>query len=215
MNIVTMEDPVEYSLDGINQGQINVKAGFTFADGMRSILRQDPDVIMIGEMRDKETCEMAIQAALTGPSGFNPAYERFRERFYPIAGNGVGAVFSSARPSGPSWPSAWCGKCVQSAELYQPDKEALEQIGLKPGISMYKAKGCHYCNNSGYKGRSGIFEFLLPDYQVKKMVLEHQSSDAVKQYLQNGADSMSRRDGLRKVVEGFTTLEQVLGSNAE
>jgi len=213
MNIVTMEDPVEYTLDGITQGQINVKAGFTFADGMRSILRQDPDVIMIGEMRDKETCEMAIQAALTGHLVFSTLHTNdSASAFTRLLEMGLEPFLISSTIRGILAQRLVRKVCQKCRESYQPDAQALEQIGMKPGISMYRAKGCHVCNNSGYKGRSGIFELLIPDYEVKKMVLEHQSADAIKLYLQKrgGFDTL-RRDGLRKVIEGFTTLEQVLG----
>ncbi|HEX7510098.1 MAG TPA: ATPase, T2SS/T4P/T4SS family [Chitinivibrionales bacterium] len=213
MNIVTMEDPVEYTLDGITQGQINVKAGFTFADGMRSILRQDPDVIMIGEMRDKETCEMAIQAALTGHLVFSTLHTNdSSSAFTRLLDMGLEPFLISTTIRGVLAQRLVRKVCPKCRELYQPTQEALEQIGLKSGINMYKAKGCHHCNNSGYKGRSGIFELLIPDFEIKKMVLERQSSDAIRLYLQKrgGFDTL-RRDGLRKVVEGFTTLEQVLG----
>jgi type IV pilus assembly protein PilB len=213
MNIVTMEDPVEYTLDGITQGQINVKAGFTFADGMRSILRQDPDIVMIGEMRDKETCEMAIQAALTGHLVFSTLHTNdSASAFTRLLDMGIEPFLISSTIRGILAQRLVRRVCPKCREQYQPDQEALDQIGLKPGVLMYKAKGCHHCNSSGYKGRSGIFELLIPDQQVKKLVLERNSSDEIKAYLQKrgGFDTL-RRDGLRKVIEGMTTLEQVLG----
>jgi type IV pilus assembly protein PilB len=213
MNIVTMEDPVEYTLDGITQGQINVKAGFTFADGMRSILRQDPDIIMIGEMRDKETCEMAIQAALTGHLVFSTLHTNdSASAFTRLLDMGLEPFLISSTIRGILAQRLVRRVCSKCKEPYIPDQEMLTQVGLKPGISLYKAKGCHICNNAGYKGRSGIFELLVPDQQVKKIVLERGSSDEIKAYLQKrgGFDTL-RRDGLRKVVEGMTTLEQVLG----
>jgi len=213
MNIVTMEDPVEYTLDGITQGQINVKAGFTFADGMRSILRQDPDIIMIGEMRDKETCEMAIQAALTGHLVFSTLHTNdSASAFTRLLDMGLEPFLISSTIRGILAQRLVRRVCSKCKEPYIPDQEMLTQVGLKPGISLYKAKGCHICNNAGYKGRSGIFELLVPDQQGKKIVLERGSSDEIKAYLQKrgGFDTL-RRDGLRKVVEGMTTLEQVLG----
>ncbi|HAJ78927.1 MAG TPA: secretion system protein E [Fibrobacteres bacterium] len=213
MNIVTMEDPVEYTLDGITQGQINVKAGFTFADGMRSILRQDPDIIMIGEMRDKETCEMAIQAALTGHLVFSTLHTNdSASAFTRLLDMGLEPFLISSTIRGILAQRLVRRVCSKCKEPYIPDQETLTHIGLKPGISLYKAKGCHICNNAGYKGRSGIFELLVPDQQIKKIVLDRGSSDEIKAYLQKrgGFDTL-RRDGLRKVVEGMTTLEQVLG----
>ncbi len=213
MNIVTMEDPVEYTLDGITQGQINVKAGFTFADGMRSILRQDPDIVMIGEMRDKETCEMAIQAALTGHLVFSTLHTNdSASAFTRLLDMGLEPFLITSTIRGILAQRLVRRMCQKCKELYHPDQETLEQIGLKPGIPLYKAKGCHHCSNSGYKGRSGIFELLIPDQEVKKLVLERKSADEIKLYLQKrGNFDTLRRDGLRKVVEGMTTLEQVLG----
>ena len=213
MNIVTMEDPVEYTLDGINQGQINVKAGFTFADGMRSILRQDPDIVMIGEMRDKETCEMAIQAALTGHLVFSTLHTNdSSSAFTRLLEMGIEPFLISSTIRGILAQRLGRKICQRCKEAYAPDQETLQHLGLKPGVKLYKGKGCHTCNNTGYKGRCGIFELLVPDFEVKKMVLGHASADEIKAYLvkKGGFDTL-RRDGLRKAVEGITTIEQVIG----
>jgi type IV pilus assembly protein PilB len=213
-NIVTMEDPVEFHLDGINQGQINVRAGFTFAEGMRSILRQDPDIIMIGEMRDRETCEMAIQAALTGhlvfstlhtndaPSAFTRLEDMGLEPY--LITSTVIAILAQRLVR------ALCPRCK---EAYVPDPAYLTQVGLRPGVQLYRGKGCPNCKNTGYKGRVGIYELLLPDESVFKMVMERGTTDLIKQHLlQRGDYDTLRRDGLRKAVEGITTIEQVLGA---
>jgi type IV pilus assembly protein PilB len=213
MNIVTMEDPVEYTLDGISQGQINPKAGFTFADGMRSILRQDPDIIMIGEMRDKETCEMAIQAALTGHLVFSTLHTNdSASAFTRLLDMGLEPFLITSTIRGILAQRLVRRLCPRCREAYSPNPETLSQVGLKPGINLFKAKGCSHCNSAGYKGRSGIFELLVPDQQVKRLVLERASSDAIKEYMhkRGGFDTL-RKDGLRKVVEGITTLEQVMG----
>ncbi|MFW5775105.1 MAG: GspE/PulE family protein [Chitinivibrionales bacterium] len=212
-NIVTMEDPVEFNLDGINQGQINLKAGFTFAEGMRSILRQDPDIIMIGEMRDRETCEMAIQAALTGhfvmstlhtndsASAYTRMFDMGMEP-YLIASTVRGILAQRL-------VRKICEKCRQP---YDPDPELLQKIGIRPGVKMYRGAGCRACNNTGYKGRMGIFELLVPDQEVKNLVVQRSDSDSIKRHLlSTGYFDTLRRDGLRKVLDGHTTLEQVLG----
>ncbi|MFP4417223.1 MAG: GspE/PulE family protein [Fibrobacterota bacterium] len=212
-NIVTMEDPVEFNLDGINQGQINLKAGFTFAEGMRSILRQDPDIIMIGEMRDKETCEMAIQAALTGhfvmstlhtndsASAYTRMFDMGMEP-YLIASTVRGILAQRL-------VRKICDKCRQA---YDPDPEILKKIGIRPGVKMYRGEGCRACNKTGYKGRLGIFELLIPDSHVKNLVVQRSDSDTIKRHLvTTGLFDTLRRDGLRKVLDGHTTLEQVLG----
>jgi type IV pilus assembly protein PilB len=215
MNIVTMEDPVEYSLDGISQGQINVKAGFNFADGMRSILRQDPDIVMIGEMRDKETCEMAIQAALTGHLVFSTLHTNdSASAFTRLLEMGIEPFLVTSTIRGILAQRLVRKLCQKCKELYDPEPDLLEQAGLKPGTKVYRAKGCSHCSNSGYKGRSGIFELLVPDQQVKKIVIARSSADEIKNYmLEKGNFDTLRRDGLRKVVEGFTTLEQVMGAS--
>jgi type IV pilus assembly protein PilB len=212
-NIVTMEDPVEQKIDGINQGNINVKAGFTFAEGMRSILRQDPDIIMVGEMRDSETCQMAIQAALTGhmvfstlhtndsPSAYTRLFDMHIEPFL-IASTIRGILAQRLVRK----------ICEHCREPYDPDSAILTKLGLRPGIKMYKGKGCRFCKNSGYKGRSGIYELLVPDHKLERLVVERSSSDVIKQYcMQTGNFDTLRRDGLRKVIDGITTLEQVMG----
>jgi type IV pilus assembly protein PilB len=214
MNIVTMEDPVELHLDGIIQGQINAKAGFTFADGMRSILRQDPDVIMIGEMRDRETSEMAIQAALTGhlvfstlhtndsPSAYTRMLDMGLEPFL-ITSTVIGIVAQRL-------VRKICQKCK---EPYDPDPELLSSLGLRSGLQMFKGKGCKVCNGSGFKGRLGLYELLIPDEEVTKLVIQHSPSEQIKHYLmKRGEFDSLRRDGLRKVLEGKTTIEQVLGA---
>jgi type IV pilus assembly protein PilB len=168
---------------------------------------------MIGEMRDKETCEMAIQAALTGHLVFSTLHTNdSASDFTRLLDMGIEPFLISSTIRGILAQRLVRRVCPKCREQYQPDQEALDQIGLKPGVLMYKAKGCHHCNSSGYKGRSGIFELLIPDQQVKKLVLERNSSDEIKAYLQKrgGFDTL-RRDGLRKVIEGMTTLEQVLG----
>lgn len=214
MNIVTMEDPVELHLDGIIQGQINTKAGFTFADGMRSILRQDPDVIMIGEMRDRETSEMAIQAALTGhlvfstlhtndsPSAYTRMLDMGLEPFL-ITSTVIGIVAQRL-------VRKICPKCI---EPYIPDADLLGSLGLRVGLQMYRGKGCKNCNGTGFKGRLGLYELLVPDEEITKLVLQHSPSEQIKHYLlKRGEFDSLRRDGLRKVLDGKTTLEQVLGA---
>jgi type IV pilus assembly protein PilB len=218
VNIVTMEDPVEKNISGISQGQINNLAGFTFAAGIRSILRQDPDVIMLGEMRDKETCEMAVQASLTGhlvfstlhtndaPSAFTRLLDMGLEPF--LITSCVKGVFAQRLVR------RICEKC--RAPVQMPDV-FLQNIGVMPGTTFYQGKGCNACNNTGYRGRLAIFELLLPDEHIHRMVIERKSSDEMKQYaIQKLGMSTLRRDGLEKALAGLTTVEQVVSvSQAE
>ena len=214
MNIITMEDPVELQVDGISQGQINPKAGFSFADGMRSILRQDPDVIMIGEMRDSETCQMAIQAALTGHLVFSTLHTNDSASAYTrLLDMGVEPFLITSTVVGVLAQRLVRKICPKCSEPYTPDPEMLVKIGLRPGVQLFKGKGCKHCNNTGYKGRLGLYELLLPDPEVTKMVIARQPSEQIKAYLlKRGNFDSLRRDGLRKAIEGLTTIEQVLGA---
>lgn len=214
INIVTMEDPVEFNLEGINQGQINTKAGFTFAEGMRSILRQDPDIIMVGEMRDSETCSMAVQAALTGHLVFSTLHTNDSASAYTrLMDMGIEPFLLSSTIIGilaQRLIRRICPRCKQPCET---DPELLARVGLKPGVTLYKGKGCGNCNNSGYKGRLGIYELLTPDDEVERMVIKRNTATDIRSYcVKRGNFDTLRRDGLRKALDGLTTIEQVLGA---
>ena len=214
LNIVTMEDPVEYHLDGICQGQINPKAGFTFAEGMRSILRQDPDIIMIGEMRDSETCQMAIQAALTGHLVFSTLHTNDSASAYTrLLDMGIESYLITSTVIAVMAQRLVRRICSKCKETYVPDPELLAKVGLRQGIQLYRGKGCNHCKGTGYKGRIGLYELLIPDQNVTKLVLQRAPADQLKQYLAKRGDfDTLRHDGLRKSIEGLTTLEQVLGA---
>lgn len=214
MNIITMEDPVELQVDGISQGQINTKAGFSFAEGMRSILRQDPDVIMIGEMRDSETCQMAIQAALTGHLVFSTLHTNDSPSAYTrLLDMGIEPFLITSTVIGILAQRLVRKICPKCKEAYMPEPDMLTKIGLKPGLQLYRGTGCKFCNNTGYKGRLGVYELLIPDSEVTKLVIQRQPSELIKSYLlRRGNFDSLRRDGLRKALEGLTTLEQVLGA---
>jgi type IV pilus assembly protein PilB len=214
-NIITMEDPVEFVLEGVNQGQINAKAGFDYSDGMRSILRQDPDIVMIGEMRDKPTAEMAIKAALTGHMVYSTLHTNdSAAAFTRLIDMGIEPFLIASTVRGVLAQRLVRRICSKCKEQYRPEPEVLAELGLKPDITLYKGKGCRVCNNTGYKGRTGIFELLNPDTAVRKMILDRRSSDEIKNYCvaRGGFDTL-RKDGLRKCADGITTLEQVLGAS--
>ncbi len=217
INIVTMEDPVELHIDGICQGQIMPRAGFTFAEGMRAILRQDPDVIMIGEMRDGETCQMAIQAALTGHLVFSTLHTNDAASAYTrLLDMGMEPYLITSTIIGILAQRLVRRLCKRCRELYTPEPEVYARAGLKPGTPVYRAKGCVACNHTGYKGRLGLYELLLPDAEITKMVLQRQPAEVIKKYaLRKGDFDTLRRDGLRKVIEGLTTIEQVMGATQD
>jgi type IV pilus assembly protein PilB len=218
VNVVTMEDPVEKNIAGISQGQINNLAGFTFAAGMRAILRQDPDVIMLGEMRDKETSEMAIQAALTGHLVISTLHTNDAAgAFTRLLDMGVEPFLVTSCVKGVLAQRLCrriCEKCKQQVQV--PDV-VLEGIGIRPGTPFYQGKGCNQCNNTGYKGRMALFELLVPDENIHRMILERKSSDEIKAYaIRNLGMATLRRDGLEKALAGLTTIEQVVAvSQAE
>jgi type II secretory ATPase GspE/PulE/Tfp pilus assembly ATPase PilB-like protein len=215
-NIITLEDPVEYELPGIRQTPINPKAGITFATGLRSILRQDPDIIMVGEIRDKETAEIAIQAALTGhlvlstlhtndaPSALTRLVDMGIEPFL-ISSSVIGILAQRL-------VRTICDKCK---EKYAPPPEALKELGIKTGEEFYRGAGCPRCNQKGYIGRIGIFELLFIDEEIRKMVDAKKSADEVKRKAVELGMKVLRDDGLQKAKRGLTTIEEVLRVTTE
>lgn len=216
VNIVTMEDPVEMNLEGVNQGQINVKAGFTFAAGMRSILRQDPDIIMLGEMRDFETAQMAVQAALTGHLVYSTLHTNdSAEAFTRLTDMGIEPFLLNACVRGILAQRLVRGLCKKCKEEYIPEDDLLVSIGIRPGTTFYRGKGCPSCNNTGYAGRLGVFELLVPDFKIHEMVYKRSPSEEIKSYaVRNLGMTTLRRDGLEKALAGLTTIEQVLSVSA-
>ena len=210
-NIITIEDPVEYELPLIRQTQVNVKADVTFANGLRSILRQDPDVIMVGEIRDKETAEIAIQASLTGhlvfstlhtndaPSSLTRLIDMGLEPF--LISSSVILIVAQRLVR------KICPKCK---EEYSPSQAALKDLGLDPSTKFFRGKGCAACKNSGFLGRIGIFEILVLDELIRKMVEEKKSADAIKKKAIELGMKTLREDGLEKARQGKTTIEEIL-----
>jgi len=210
-NIITIEDPVEYELPLIRQTQVNPKADITFANGLRSILRQDPDVIMVGEIRDKETAEVAIQASLTGhlvfstlhtndaPSSLTRLIDMGLEPFLISSSLILVVAQRLVRQV--------CPKCK---EEYSPTPAALQNLGLDAKTRFFRGKGCPACKNSGFLGRIGIFEVLVLNETIRKMVEEKNSADAIKKKaIELGMKSL-REDGLEKARLGLTTIEEIL-----
>lgn len=215
INITTMEDPVELNIEGVNQGQINKDAGFTFAAGIRAILRQDPDVVMIGEMRDRETSGMAIEAALTGHLVFSTLHTNNASGAFPrLLEMGLEPFLVSSAVKGvlaQRLVRRICKKCKQEE---QPSKELREQLGLSKDAIFYRGKGCKACEGSGFKGRAGVFEFLVPTEEIRNMIIRSATADEIKQEaIRNGSMVTLRMDGLQKAMAGITTLEAVLAAS--
>jgi general secretion pathway protein E len=213
-NIITIEDPIEYQLKGIGQMQVNPKINLTFANGLRSILRQDPDVILVGEIRDIETAEIAIHASLTGhlvfstlhtndaPGAITRLLDMGIEPF--LVSSSVVAIIAQRLVR------TVCPSCRKS---YKPAAGELEKLGLKPvrgGLAFYRGTGCDHCLRTGYRGRLGIYEILLMDDDLRQMVLNKADAGAIKTRAVSKGMRTLRDDGARKVVQGITTTEEVL-----
>mgnify|MGYP004447773801 CR=1 FL=1 len=216
INISTMEDPVELNIDGVNQGQINNAAGFTFAAGIRALLRQDPDVIMIGEMRDQETSSMAIEAALTGHLVFSTLHTNDAAGAFPrLLEMGLEPFLVSTAIKGVLAQRLVRRICKYCKEPYEISESLREELHLSPDLQFYHGKGCDKCDGSGYKGRAGIYEFLVPNESVRNLIIKRSSGDVIKRAAMQECGMITlRMDGIQKALQGVTTLEQALGASA-
>jgi type IV pilus assembly protein PilB len=216
-NIITVEDPVEYRLEGINQVQINPKAGLTFASGLRSILRCDPDIIMVGEIRDKETAQIAVESALTGhlvlstlhtndaPGALSRLTEMGVEPF--LTASAVDCVIAQRLVR---------KLCEYCREPYPATKELLERLGFSRDAverwketQLYKAAGCVHCNGTGYKGRIGIYEIMPVTEALERLIVERKSADELARVAVAEGMISLRQDGLERVLQGVTTVEEI------
>ena len=213
INIITVEDPVEYRISGIGQVQVNPKINLTFASGLRSIVRQDPDVILIGEIRDTETAEIAIQSALTGHLVFSTLHTNdAASAITRLVDMGVEPFLLSSSINAILAQRLVRIICPHCKEAYTPDPEAWIRLGITPEDSTqqaYKGKGCAKCHHTGYKGRCGIFELLLMDREMKHLILQTANANEIKELaIKNGMITL-RHDGAMKVFQGITTIEEV------
>jgi type IV pilus assembly protein PilB len=219
IKIITIEDPIEYRLEGITQTQVDPKAGYDFANGLRAIVRQDPDVILVGEIRDFETAQIAIQAALTGHLVLTTLHTN------DAAGTVARLIALGERPVNiaPAINMAVAQRlvrkvCKKCSVLEKPSEEELEKIksGLKnlkieipKDLKIRKAKGCEDCNFTGYRGRTGIFEAFLVDDEMERFILTSPSISDLREMAQKKGMVTMYQDGLLKVMDGITTIEEV------
>jgi type IV pilus assembly protein PilB len=211
-NIMTLEDPVEYRIDNIRQVQLNRKAGMTFASGLRTILRQDPDIIMLGEIRDPETAAVAVQAAQTGHRLLSTVHTNDAagaiSRFIDM--NVEPFLISSVLLA--SFAQRLVRTiCPYCKENYQPPKEALKAVGLDGAgdANFQRGKGCNQCMNTGYKGRTGVFEVLINDEMIQHMILERRPAQEITwEAKKSGRLRTLQEDAASKVLLGITTLEE-------
>jgi len=214
INILTVEDPIEYQMEGIGQVQVNPKINLTFANGLRSIVRQDPDVILVGEIRDMETAEIAIQAALTGHLVFSTLHTNDSSSAVTrLIDMGIEPFLVTSSANAILAQRLVRRICKTCREPFVPDRESLQSIGITEemldGRTIYRNKGCPDCLQTGHKGREGIFELLVLDDEIKSTILRTSDANAIRKVgVEHGMITL-RRDGARKVLEGITTIEEV------
>ena len=219
LNIMTVEDPIEYDLDGISQTQVNARIEMSFARALRTILRQDPDVVMIGEIRDLETAEIAVQASLTGHlvfatlhtndavSAVNRLVDMGVEPFL-LASSLIGVVAQRL-------VRRLCREC-RKAVVRDAQELRVVDIGEVPsGATIYTARGCVVCNQSGYRGRTGIYEMLAVDDGLRRLIHDRASEQQLREYAVAQGMRPLRKDGWRWVVQGVTSLEELVRVTGE
>lgn len=224
VNIVTIEDPVEYQIPGVNQVQVNPIVGLTFASALRSFLRQDPNIIMVGEIRDTETAELAIQAALTGHQVFSTVHTNSASGAPPrLLDMGVEPFLLISALNAIVGQRVVRKICQRCKVDFTAPPEVVDNIKAILGnllpqaandplnqLKLYKGQGCNYCANTGYLGRIGIFEVLVTGETVAKLILEHSASSAIEQEAVKLGMITMKQDGYLKALEGVTTMEEVL-----
>ncbi|HHV42184.1 MAG TPA: Flp pilus assembly complex ATPase component TadA [Clostridiaceae bacterium] len=217
-NIITVEDPIEYRLDGLNQVQVNVRAGLTFANGLRSILRSDPDIIMIGEIRDAETARIAVESALTGHLVFSTIHTNDAAGAITRLGDmGIETFLTASSLAGVVAQRLARILCTHCKEAYEISRDELlsniPDFPLDEGeekLTLYRSKGCFRCSNTGYKGRVGIYELLLVNEEIQRLTLKHASSSEINDAAVAAGMTSLRQDGLRKVKQGVTSVEEIM-----
>ncbi|WP_067583397.1 type II secretion system ATPase GspE [Endozoicomonas ascidiicola] len=211
-NILTIEDPVEYNLDGIGQTQVNTKVDMTFARGLRAILRQDPDVVMVGEIRDSETVEISVQASLTGHLVLSTLHTNTAVgALTRLQDMGVEPFLLSSSLLGILAQRLVRVLCKHCRQPYPATTEEMNLMSCDSSttVKLYRAVGCAECNQSGYRGRTGIYEILPIDEQVRRLIHSGAGEQAIVDHVRPSSPSLLS-DGFRKVLAGETTLEEVL-----
>lgn len=217
-NILTVEDPIEYNLEGIGQTQVNSKVDMTFARGLRAMLRQDPDVVMVGEIRDLETAEIAVQASLTGHLVLSTLHTNTAAGAVTrMQDMGIEPFLLASSLLGVLAQRLVRVLCHDCKVLYQPDASERELLGIGPhdDVHIYHAAGCEHCNQQGYRGRTGIYELLTVDDEIRSLVHRQEGEQSIERYLRPDPNKATihtsiRQDGMRLVLAGETTLEEVL-----
>jgi type II secretion system protein E len=211
--IITIEDPVEYQLKGVNQIQVSEKSGLTFARGLRSILRHDPDVVLIGEIRDQETAQIAVQASLTGHLVFSTLHTNDAAgaltRLVDMGVEPYLVASSLEAVLAQRLVRLLCPHCKQ-VDTTPEARDYKTKIGIKPTAKVYRAVGCRECRNTGYHGRRAIFEWMDSSSEIRSLILKNASTDAIRNSACRAGMKTLAEDGRRLVEEGITTIEEVL-----
>jgi len=217
-NIITIDDPVEIQLPGVGQIEVNPKIGLSFANALRSVLRQDPNVILVGEIRDLETAEIAIQASVTGHLVFSTLHTNDApSAITRMVDMGVEAYLVASSLVAVLAQRLVRVLCRECRELYSPSADALAEIGIRSQseVQVFRAVGCGQCHHTGYRGRIGIFELMLVDDAVRNLVTQSIDAKTIKRTaVQRGMNTL-RADGARKVLDGVTSIEEVLRATEE
>ena len=213
--IITLEEPVEYQLRGVNQIQVNPKIGMSFANGLRSIVRQDPDIILVGEIRDTETAEIAIQSALTGHLLFSTLHTNDAAgAITRLLDMDVENFLLSSTLLGILAQRLVRVICPDCKEIIKPEEKLLRSMGVSPDeaadIDFFAGKGCEECRGTGFRGRTAIFEYLSVNDSIRKAIMTRSSTEEIKDVAVANGMKVLRQDGWRKVREGITTIQEVL-----
>jgi len=210
-NIITVEDPVEYRLEGINQVQVNTKAGLTFANGLRSILRQDPDIIMIGEIRDGETAQIAVRAAITGHLVLSTMHTNdAASTVSRLVDMGVEPYLVSSSVVGVTAQRLLRRICPECKTSYQSDRAEMEVLRLREPITLYRGTGCSNCNHTGYRGRIAIHEIMQVTGQIRDLIDKKASMDHIRNIASKQGTTTLRDNSVELVRKGVTTVEELL-----
>ncbi len=216
-NILTIEDPVEYELSGITQSMVNNRAGMTFAAGLRSMLRQDPNIIMVGEMRDQETAMIAIEAALTGHLVLSTLHTNDAPGSVArLLDMGVESFLIASSIAGVLAQRLLRTICVKCKEPYSPPKDAIKRLGMnldvldKSEVTFFRGRGCDACKGTGYKGRVGVYELMPVNEKVRELILARASSYAIREAAIEAGMRTLKDDAMEKILLGMTTLEESL-----
>lgn len=215
VNIITIEDPVEYQLPGIYQVQVNTKAGLLFSNALRYFLRHDPDIMMVGEIRDLETAEIAVEASLTGHLVLSTLHTNDAPTAITrLIDMGVEPFLVSASLIGVLAQRLVRTLCPHCKEPYKPPVEGLRRLGLTPeeveGVTFYRGRGCEYCRHTGYYGRTGIFELMVVNEEIAELIVRRAPLGEIREAAKANGMKTLMEDGLRKAMAGITTIEEVL-----